>query len=157
VTSSSAGAAALTGDDIAAALVLENRGPAAVTDARLTVQIPAGLRLVQQSAEGMVCAPVTEGLTCGPLPMAAGTSTRLALTLRAEAAGMLVLAAQASATAPDTAGTNNQVQLQYNVSAPPGVVKAAGGGGRWSVVALTVLAALCVLVALRRQRVAAAK
>jgi uncharacterized repeat protein (TIGR01451 family) len=156
VTSSSSGATAVTGDDIAAVLVLENRGPAAVTDARLTVQVPAGLRLVQQSAEGMVCAPVTEGLTCGPLPLAAGTSTRLALTLHAEAAGTLVLAAQASASAPDTSGTNNQVQLQYTVSNPPGAVKAAGGGGgRWSVLMLAVLAALCAVVALRRQRVAA--
>ncbi|HXR52769.1 MAG TPA: M12 family metallo-peptidase [Steroidobacteraceae bacterium] len=159
LTSPSAGVAVVTGEEIPVVLVLENRGPAAVIDARLTVQVPAGLRLLQQTAEGMVCATVTEGLTCGPQPLAAGATARLTLALRADVAGTQVLTAQASASAPDTAGTNNQVQLQYTLSNPPGAGRAAGsgGGGQWSIAALAALAAMSALAALRRQRVAAAK
>ncbi len=151
---------AVMGDEVTAVLTLENRGPAAVSDARLTVQIPAGLALVRQTPEGITCVPVTEGLTCGPQPLTAGASVRLTLALRADVAALQLLSAQASASAPDTASANNQTQLQFTVNRPPGASPAAGGGGgggRWSGAMLAFLAALAAMAALGRQRVAAAK
>lgn len=153
--------AALIGEDISTVLTLENHGPAAATDARLTVQIPAGLQLVQSAPDGLTCAPVTEGLTCGPQPLAAGGSGRLTLTLRASVAASYVLAAQASASPPDMLASNNQVTVQYNISAPPGSGSASGGGGggggQWSIALLLMLTLLTLLESRRRQRVAASK
>lgn len=152
---------ALTGEDISTVLTLENRGPAAAGDARLTVQIPAGLQLVQNTPDGLTCVPVTEGLTCGPQALAAGSTARLTLTLRASVAASYVLTAQASASPPDMLASNNQSTVQYNVNGPPGSGTASGGGGggggEWSTALLLLLACLTLLASRRRQRVAAAK
>jgi hypothetical protein len=163
LTPASASFTAATGDELTAALVLENRGPAAVTDARITVQVPAGLMLLRNLPEGITCVPVTEGLTCGPQALAAGASIRLTLALRADVAASYALTAQVSASAPDMNTANNQTQLEYTVNKPPAASPAAGGGGggggggRWSVAMLAALAALAAVAALGRQRVAAAK
>lgn len=153
--------AALTGEDVSTVLTLENHGPAAAGDARLTVQIPPGLQLVQSATDGLTCAPVTEGLTCGPQPLAAGSTARLTLTLRATVAASYVLTAQASASPPDMLTSNNLSTVQYNISGPPGSGTASGtgggGGGQWSTALLLLLTGLTLLASRRRQRVAAAK
>jgi len=153
----------IVGDSISAVLTLDNRGPADVTDARIAVTLPTGVTLLQHTDEGVVCAPVTEGLTCGPQQMAAGTTLRATLTLRADMAGSLAIRSQASASAPELQATDNELLQTITVNAMPAPVtpggsdKGGGGGGALSALALGALGALAAVNVARRQRAAAEK
>jgi uncharacterized repeat protein (TIGR01451 family) len=161
----------VVGETIAAEIRLLNSGPADVTDARVAVTLPAGLTLLQHTDEGVICAPVTAGLTCGPQPLAAGASMSVSLSLRADATGSLAISSEASSSAPELQGANNLLQqtLAVNAVTPPsgsgssgggagsGGGGGGGGGGSLSGLALGALAALATLRAARRQRAAAAK
>lgn len=157
--------AAVVGENLSAVFTLQNGGPADVTDARLSITLPAGLTLVQQTAEGVVCAVVTAGLTCGPQPLAAGGTLRATLTLRADTPGSVTIGSQASASTPEVQPADNQLQQTVTVNAVPapagpgssGGGSGGGGGGALSGLSLGVLGALCALHAVRRQRAAAAK
>lgn len=155
---------ATVGENLSAVLTLQNLGPADVSDARVAVTLPAGLALVQQTAEGVVCATVTSGLTCGPQPLAAGATLRATLTLRADTAGSTAISSQASASTPELQPADNQLQQTVTINAvqaPTGPGSSGGGGGggggALSGLALGVLGALSALRAARRQRAAAAK
>lgn len=159
----------VVGENVAAEISLQNLGPADVSDARIVVTLPAGLTLLQHTDEGVVCAPVTAGLTCGPQPMAAGTSISVSLSLRADATGSLAIGSEASSSAPELQAGNNVLQQTLNVNAvaPPSGTGSSGGGGAsggggggggaLSGLALGVLAMMAALGAVRRQRAAAAK
>jgi hypothetical protein len=118
--------------------------------------------LLQQTGEGVTCAVVTAGLTCGPQTLAAGGTLRATLTLRADAAGNLSISSQASASAPELQAADNQLQQPVTVNATPptagpGTSGGSGGGGALSGEALGMLAVLAALSVVRRQRAAAAK
>jgi uncharacterized repeat protein (TIGR01451 family) len=152
------------GGTATATFAVENRGPVAVTDARLGVAIPAELVVTQQTVDGFTCVGVTGGLSCGPLPLAVGATARLTLSLRADAVGTATVTAELSASRPDLQPANNNAQMVYVVSNPPpappppttGTAGSGGGGGGRLTIEL--LGALAALLGLRqRQRVAAAK
>jgi len=155
----------LVGENISAVLTLQNRGPADATDARITVTLPAGLTLLSQSGEGVACAPVTAGVTCGPQLLISGGTMSATLMVRADATGNLAISSRASASAPELLATDNELQQTITVNAVPppagngttGGGSSGGGGGALSALALGALAALAALSATRRQRDAAAK
>ena len=158
----------VVGETIAAEITLQNGGPADVTDARLAVTVPAGLTLLQHTADGVVCAPVTAGLTCGPQPLAAGASMSVSLSLRADATGGFMIHTEASSSAPELQPASNALEqtVTANAVTPPagsgssgggGGTSGGGGGGALSSLALGALATMAALRAARRQRAAAAK
>jgi uncharacterized repeat protein (TIGR01451 family) len=160
------------GTAVTAVITLENRGPVDVTDARVVVTLSSGLVLQQQTAEGITCAPVSAGLTCGPQPMAAGTTARVTLTLRPDITGTFTFSAQASASAPELQPVDNELQrtVQSNAVPPvtppptPGTTAGSGGGGGGGAASALWLMLLAVMTTARGmarrarpQRVAAAK
>jgi uncharacterized repeat protein (TIGR01451 family) len=158
------------GGTLNAVITLDNRGPANVDDARLVITLPANLVLQSQTVEGLTCIPVTEGLTCGPQPMAAGASGRVNLVLRSDVIGSYALSAVASSSAPELQAADNTVQPTVQVTAVPvtnpgtsGTGGSGGGGGGGGTLPAGVLLMLAALAAanarLRRQGtvVAAAK
>lgn len=149
-----------------AALTLDNRGPTDVTDARLVITLPANLALQSQTVEGITCAPVTDGLTCGPLAMAAGTTARVNLVLRGDATGSFTVNAVASSSAPEIQPSDNSVQRALQVNAVPVANPGtsggggSGGGGALPAGALALLAAMAAAASRARRQataVAAAK
>jgi uncharacterized repeat protein (TIGR01451 family) len=153
-------AASITvGGTVNAVVSLDNRGPAATSDARVVITLPANLILQSQSVDGITCAPVTEGLTCGPQAMAAGTSARVNLVLRGDVAGSFSFSAVASSTAPELQSSDNTVQrtVQVNAVPVPNPASSGGGSGGGGSVAAGVLALLAALAnAARRRRQGAA-
>jgi uncharacterized repeat protein (TIGR01451 family) len=156
------------GGTVNATITLDNRGPADVDDARLVITLPANLVLQSQTVEGLTCTPVTEGLTCGPQPMAAGTTGRVNLVLRSDVIGSYAVSAVASSSAPEIQAADNTVQPTVQVTAVPVTNpgtsgnggSSGGGGGSLPAGVLWMLAALATASAhLRRQGtvVAAAK
>jgi len=122
-----------TGATTSATFVVENRGPVAVSDARLGLTIPAGLSITQQTVENTTCAAVTNGLACGPVALAAGASARVILTLRADSAGSAVILAQSSSSTPELQPANNDAEISLTVRSPPAPstgTTGGGGGGR---------------------------
>ena len=162
VTASANPPSLLIGATSVATFVMENRGPAAPTDARLSLTIPAGLSVLQHADENTVCATVTNGLSCGPSALAVAGTARVTLTLRGDVAGSQTIAAAVSSSAPELQATDNTAQLTLTVTAAPPVVTPPpstptpkGGGGR---MAPELLAGLAMLwLALRARRGAQAR
>src|SRR5512139_348716 len=161
-------AAAITvGGTVNAVVTLDNRGPADAADARLVITLPANLAVVSQTLEGITCAPVTDGLTCGPQPLVAGGTARVNLALRGDLTGSFTLGAVASASAPEVQAADNSVQRAVQVNAVPttnpgtsGSGSGGGGGGSLPAGVIALLAALAAGVARARRQgtaVAAAK
>lgn len=147
------------GGSVNAAFSLDNRGPAAVDDARLVITLPASLAMQSQTLEGITCVPVTEGLTCGPMALAAGATARVSLVLRADATGSFTLAAVASSSAPEILSSDNSAQRALQVNAVPvansggsAVGGTGGGGGTLPAAALALLAALAAAVSRARRQ-----
>ncbi|MEO6184695.1 MAG: M12 family metallo-peptidase [Steroidobacteraceae bacterium] len=144
-----------------ATFVMENRGPAAPGDARLSLTIPAGLSVLQQTSENTVCATVTNGLSCGPSAIAVGGTVRVTLTLRGDVAGSQTVAAAGSSSAPELQAVDNTAQLTLTVASalpvvtPPAATPAPKGGGGAMPPAL--LAMLALWTALRARRVTYAR
>jgi hypothetical protein len=137
--------AVLTGSTTTATFSVENRGALPVTDARLELRIPTSLAITQQVVDGFVCAAVTGGLSCGPLPLDAAATARVTLTLRGDATGNAAVTADLDASRPDTVPSNNSARLDFVVSATPPTSPGSsggGGGGGCSPLAITGLALL---------------
>jgi hypothetical protein len=154
------------GGSVNAALTLDNRGPAALSDARFVITLPANLALQSQTVDGITCVPVTLGLTCGPQAMASGAIARVNLVLRGDVAGSFSFSAVASSSAPEVQSSDNTAQRTVQVNTVPvtnpGTSGGSGGGGGGSVPAgaLALLAALAAMTARARRQgaaVAAAK
>lgn len=153
------------GTTVNAVITLENRGPSDVDDGRVVITLPAGLALQSQATEGISCVPVTEGLTCGPQAMVAGSTARASLVLRGAAAGDLTLSAVASSSAPEVLASDNTARATVQVAAVPPANSGTtggggGGGGSLPVAALAALAAMSARAARARRQgaaVAAAK
>ena len=138
------------GGTVNATITLDNRGPAAATDARLVITLPANLTVQSQTLEGLTCVPVTDGLTCGPQALAAGATARVNLVLRGDISGSFNLGAVASSSAPEIQPNDNTVQRTLQVNAVPvpnpGTGGGSGGGGGGSLSA-GLLALLSVMSA----------
>jgi hypothetical protein len=163
-----ADASAITvGGTVNAAFTLDNRGPATVVDARLVITLPASLAVQSQTLEGITCVPVTEGLTCGPMAMAAGATARVSLVLRGDTTGSFAMGAVASSSAPEIQPSDDSVQRSVQVNAVPVANTggssgggSGGGGGALPAGALALLAAMAAAAARARRQgtvVAAAK
>ena len=111
---------------------IENRSGATAADARISVTIPVGLTATIQSTVGTVCAPVTEGITCGPTALTVGATARVVLSLRADAAGSHVISAGASSSRPELVPADNTAAVTLTVRSPtpPPSPPATTGGGK---------------------------
>lgn len=158
------------GGTVNAVVTFDNRGPANVIDGRVVITLPAGLTLQSQTAEGTTCAAVSEGLTCGPQALAAGSTARVTLALRGETTGSYTVNLAASSSAPELQAADNASAIAVQVNpvpvANPGtsggtqVGSGGGGGGSLPVGAVMLLALLAAGVARARRQdaaVAAAK
>jgi Metallo-peptidase family M12/Domain of unknown function DUF11 len=150
------------GGSVNALLTLDNRGPAALSDARFVITLPANLALQSHTVDGITCVPVTLGLTCGPQAMASGATVRVNLVLRGDVAGSFSFSAVASSSAPEVQSSDNTVQRTVQVNAVPVTNPGTSGGGGGSVPtgALALLAALAAVASRARRQgaaVAAAK
>jgi hypothetical protein len=152
-------ASAITvGGTVNAMIGLDNRGPATVSDARLVITLPASLAVQSQTLENITCVAVTEGLTCGPMTMAAGATARVSLVLRGDATGSFTLGAVASSSAPETQPSDNSAQRALQVNAVPvantggSAGGGSGGGGTLPAAALALLAAMATAASRARRQ-----
>jgi hypothetical protein len=164
VTASATPQSLVLNETSVATFMMENRGPAAASDARMTLTIPAGLSVLQQTGENTVCATVTNGLSCGPSALAAAGTARVTLTLRGDVAGSQTIAASVSSSASELQVADNTAQLTLTVTAPAPVVTPPpatpapkGGGGRMAPELLAGLAMLWLAQRARRSAQARSK
>jgi Metallo-peptidase family M12/Domain of unknown function DUF11 len=139
------------GESLTATFTVENRGPAAVTDARLSLNVPTSLAVTQLTTEAISCATVTTGLGCGPIALAVGATARVVLSLRAASSGIASITGNLTATRAELQPTNNTGLISVTVNAPPAVTPppSSSGGGAWSVM---LSAGLSLLIALKLAR-----
>jgi hypothetical protein len=116
------------GASTTATFTLSNQGPASTADARLTLEIPAGLTITTMALENTRCIAVTSGLDCGPDALLAGGIARVTLTLRAEVAGTFLVNAAGSSSRPELEPASNLALLTLSVAAPTRPATGAGGG-----------------------------
>ena len=153
----------VVGSDTAATLTVRNLGNIAVTDAQLSVTVPAGLSVTAVTATGIDCALNGAAVSCTPSALAVNATATVRLSLRGAAAGIATLATNVSSSLSDPQTGNNQAQASITVSSatpptPPVTSSPKSGGGKAGVELL--LALLLVAQRLqgrRRQPAAVAK
>ncbi len=137
-------ASVVVGSDIGVTLTVRNLGNTDVTDAQLTVSVPAGLTLASVSADGISCVQASSAVSCTPSALAASASATVRLGLRGASAGVATLASTISSSASDAEPANNQAQVSVTVNntpvaQPPSSNGASGGGGKSGVELLLAL------------------
>jgi hypothetical protein len=142
----------IVGANSTATFTLSNLGPATADDARLSITLPNGLTLLQQTPDGLVCATVTAGLSCGPMTLAAGAAARVVLVLRTDLSGSRTLDAVASTSRPELQTGNDRAQLTLVVNAVPVVPPAPKSGGGGAIAPLGLAALLLLRGGLNRRR-----
>jgi hypothetical protein len=152
------------GASTTAIFTLANQGPANAVDARLTLEIPAGLTVTTMALENTRCIAVTSvGLDCGPDALLAGGIARVTLTLRAEVAGTFLINAAGNSSRPELEPASNLASLTLTVAVPTrpatggGGGNGGGGGGSLPPAMLLGLAALWLARASRRPRAVQAR
>lgn len=151
VTATADAANLVIGSDTVVTLSLRNTGSTGVTDAQLTITLPAGLTLVAVSATGISCSQSGTLATCTPSAFAANATASVRLTVRGATAGVATLSAAISSSVSDSQSANNQAQasITVNSAAPPTSNASSGGGGNMGV---ELLLALLLLTLLRWRR-----
>jgi Metallo-peptidase family M12/Domain of unknown function DUF11 len=130
------------GSDTAATLTVRNLGNVAVSDAQLSVTVPAGLSVTTVTATGINCALNGSTVSCTPSALAANASASVRLTLRGAAAGIATLATNISSSVADPQTGNNQAQasITVNTGTPaPATNPTSSGGGRMGIEVLLAL------------------
>ena len=107
------------GSDTAATLTVRNLGNFTVTDAQLSVTVPAGLSVTAVTATGINCALNAAAVSCTPSALAVNAAARVRLTLRGAAAGVATLATNIASSVADPQTGNNQAQASITVSSTP--------------------------------------
>lgn len=104
----------------------------AVGDARLALTVPAGLSVTSVSANALGCALAAGAVNCSAVPLSAGATETVTLTVTGSEAGLRTLQAGVSSVVHDPAGGNNAAQAQVEVRAPTAGGSAGGGSGSGS-------------------------
>ena len=91
----------------------------AVGDARLALTVPAGLSVTSVSANALGCALAAGAVNCSAVPLSAGATETVTLTVTGSEAGLRTLQAGVSSVVHDPAGGNKAAQ---------GHVEGRGGG-----------------------------
>jgi uncharacterized repeat protein (TIGR01451 family) len=138
------------GSDTGATLTVRNLGNSDVTDAQLTITVPAGLTIMAVTAAGISCAQSGAAVSCTPSALAVNATATVHMTLRGATAGLATIGATVSSTVTDPVFANNQAQATITVDGVPASPPAGGGkssgGGKAGVV---LLGALLLLLAQR--------
>jgi len=148
----------VVGDDTTVTVTMTNTGPATASDARLSIDVPAGLTLGGIEGAGLSCLAGANSVSCSPVALAVDESLSLTLTARAAAAGTRTIAALALSSAIDPDNANNSASVSLTISAsggggspsPPSSGASGGGGG--GSLSLLWLAALALALGLRARR-----
>jgi hypothetical protein len=124
------------GSDTAATLTIRNLGTFAVTDALLSITVPAGLTVTAVTATGINCGLNASAVNCTPSSLAVNAAATVRLTLRGATAGVATLATNISSSVSDPQTGNNQAQASITVSSgtppptPPATNPPESGGGK---------------------------
>ena len=133
---------------------VQHLGGDAVSDARLSFNVPAGLAVTAVAANSLGCALAAGAVNCAVTPLVAGATQDVVLTVSSAQPGSRSLTASVAATLGDPVTGNNSGQVALEVSNPP---PSGGGGGSLGLGTLAVLS-LALLAAFadpaaRRRRV----
>ena len=144
----------MVGSDTAATLTVRNLGNFTVTDAQLSVTVPAGLSVTAVTATGINCALNAAAVSCTPSPLAVNAAATVRLTFRGETAGVATLATNISSSVADPQTGNNQAQASITVSLtppsmPPATNPPRSGGGK---AGMELLLALLLIAARTRSQ-----
>ena len=133
---------------------VQHLGGDAVSDARLSFNVPAGLAVTAVGTNALGCALAAGAVNCAATPLVAGATQDVVLTVSSAQPGSRSLTASVAATLGDPVTGNNSGQVALEVSNPP---PSGGGGGSLGLGTLAVLS-LALLAAFadpaaRRRRV----
>jgi hypothetical protein len=161
-TSASVAPASLTaGEDARYTISMTNQGPSVTSDARLSIDVPAGLAVNAVDAGGLACSVSANSISCDPQLLAVGDVRTVQFTARANAAGSFTVTAVALTAAVDPVAANNSAAATVTVTAsggggpttppppppPPTSGASSGGGGGGSLPASMLLALALALAA----------
>lgn len=118
VTGVAASAGVSPGERIAYTFTVTNHGPNSTPGSVLTVQLPAGSRLVSATPSSGTCSG-SSTVTCTFGALASGKSVTITVVVEAVDAGELVLNAGVGFTGADPNMANQRLALRTSVSAPP--------------------------------------
>lgn len=92
-------------------LTIRDAGPAAASKAKVTVTVPAVMRLVKAAGSGATCTVRKAVVSCTIARLPAGRAIRITLRLKGVKKGAATLLAQVSATTTDYLPTSNSLSL----------------------------------------------
>ena len=120
-----------------------------VTDARLTLTLPAELSVTAVGTNALGCSLQSAAVTCTGTALTSGNSQSVAITVTGTVAGSRTVSAAVSATLGDPATGDNSAQASLQVQAQGGSSggQSGGGGGGGRLLGAD-LAALLALLAL---------
>ena len=148
-------ASLVAGGDAQFAVAMTNKGPSVTSDARLSIDIPAGITVSGIDAGGLACAVSANSISCDPQLVADGDARTVRFTVRTSTAGNFTVTAVALTAAIDPESANNSASATLAVTAagggpttppppppPPtsGASSGGGGGGSFPVALLLFLA-----------------
>jgi hypothetical protein len=143
------------GGDARFTVTMTNLGPSVTSDARLSIDVPAGLAVNSIDAGSLACAASANSISCDPLLLAANDARTVVFTARTGTAGSFTVTAVALTAAVDPVSANNAASATLTVTAgsgggsgpttppsPPtsGASSGGGGGGSLSWLLLVALA-----------------
>lgn len=127
------------GEDARFSVTMRNLGPSVTSDARLSIDIPAGLTVHTIDAGLLSCTVSANSISCDPQLLAPDDLRTVNFTARAEAAGSHAVTAISLTAAIDPVSTNNSASAALTVSGgatgggpvtpPPSSGASSGGGG----------------------------
>lgn len=161
-TVSVAPASLTAGDDARFTVTMTNRGPSITSDARLSIDVPAGLAVSAIDAGGLACTVSANSISCDPLLLAVNDSRTVVFTARTSAAGGFTVTAVSLTAAVDPDSSNNAASVALTVTTgsgggpttppPPPTSGATSGGGGGGKLSWLLLAALALALGTRAAR-----
>lgn len=161
-TVSVAPASLTAGDDARFTVTMMNRGPSITSDARLSIDVPAGLAVSAIDAGGLACTVSANSISCDPLLLAVNDSRTVVFTARTSAAGGFTVTAVSLTAAVDPDSSNNAASVALTVTTgsgggpttppPPPTSGATSGGGGGGKLSWLLLAALALALGTRAAR-----
>lgn len=129
------------GEDARFSVTMRNLGPSVTSDARLSIDIPAGLTVHTIDAGLLSCTVSANSISCDPQLLAPDDLRVVNFTARADATGSHAVTAVALTAAIDPVSTNNSASAALTVTGgdsgsgpvtpppPPSSGASSGGGG----------------------------
>jgi len=145
----------MVGDHTSLTATMTNAGPADAVDARLSLDIPAGLTMGAIEASELSCAAAANSVSCEPAALAVNESHSVTVSASAVTAGTRTFSALVLSSALDPESGNNSASVALTVGAadgggvpsPPSSGASGGGGG--GAVSVLLLGLLALALAMR--------